>query len=246
MGLSVFIGFDPREAAAFAVARHSVRRNLGRQVPIYGLILSQLVQDGLYRRPMRTRVNGDGHIEMIDDLSIRVDYDGRISTQHAIARFLVPHVAGFGWALFMDGDMLVRREMGSLFRNLESRYAVYCVKHNHVPRDAVKMDGQEQTVYSRKNWSSLVVWNCEHPSNRKLTPEMVNRLPGRDLHAFCWLDDDEIGELPAEWNWLVGHSDESIDPRIVHFTDGCPDMPGYENVKFADEWRAELEQWASN
>jgi len=112
--ISVWIGFDPREAAAFAVARHSVRRNLGRQVPIYGLILSQLQQDGLYRRPMRTRVNGDGHIEMIDDLSIRVDYDGRVSTQHAIARFLVPHVAGFGWALFMDGDMLVRREMGSL------------------------------------------------------------------------------------------------------------------------------------
>jgi lipopolysaccharide biosynthesis glycosyltransferase len=241
---SIFIGWDPREASAFAVARSSVRRMIGRHIPVSGLVLEELQSRNFYRRPMSTRVNSEGRLEMIDNLSIRADYDGRISTQHAIARFLVPKLAGYGWALFMDGDMLVRSEMGSLFRDLDGRYAVYCVKHNHVPTSTVKMDGQEQTQYSRKNWSSFMIFNCKHKSNKKLTYEIINSLPGRDLHRFCWLEDDEIGELGPEWNFLVGHSDPNIDPKIVHFTDGVPDMPGYEDVPYAGEWRNELKRWA--
>jgi hypothetical protein len=49
-----------------------------------------------------------------------------------------------------------------------------------------------------------MLFNCDHPSNKKLTVEMINTLPGRDLHRFCWLEDDEIGELDPGWNWLVG------------------------------------------
>jgi len=242
----IFIGFDPREAAAFAVARNSARANLTQQIPIRGIVLEDLQACELYTRPTRVTINSDGRKQLIDQLSIRSDYDGRISTQHAIARFLVPHLATRGWALFMDGDVLVRGNLARIFDGLDPSMAVYCVKHNHVPDSSTKMDGQLQTRYPYKNWSSVMLWNIGHPSNNKLTIEAVNTLPGRDLHRFAWLRHDEIGELDVKWNWIVGHSDPRIIPEIVHFTDGVPDMPGYENVPYADEWRDELARWAGN
>lgn len=244
MNASIWIGFDPREAAAFAVARHSLQNRIPRGCPVRGLVLSDLQARGLYTRPTRMRTNGDGRFEMIDELSIRPDYDGRVSTQHAVARFLVPYLAKSGWALFMDGDMLVRGNLGQLFEALDRKHAVYCVKHRHEPQAKTKMDGQEQTRYARKNWSSFVIFNCDHPANKALSVEMVNTMPGRDLHRFCWLDDDEIGELDPGWNFLIGHTDPAIEPKVIHFTDGVPDMPGYENVSYADDWRIALDDWA--
>jgi len=242
---SIWIGWDPREAAAFAVARSSIKRRLSQPIPISGLVLDDLMDAGLYKRPTTTKINAEGRVEMVDLLSARPDYDGRIATQHANARFLVPHLAKSGWALFMDGDMLARGNLARVFDRLDPKYAVYCVKHDHRPVDGIKMDGQVQTNYSRKNWSSLAIFNCDHAANKALTLEAVNTLPGRDLHRFCWLHDDQIGELDPKWNFLVGHTDPSIDPDLVHFTDGVPDMPGYENVPYADEWRAELRKWAA-
>jgi hypothetical protein len=136
--------------------------------------------------------------------------------------------------------------MDGLFRLCDPAKAVMVVKHNHQPIDgSTKMDGQIQTSYPRKNWSSVCAFNCDHPANRALTFDMVNTAQGRDLHRFTWLQDNEIGELPAQWNWLVGHSDPAVDPSLVHFTDGIPTMPGYENCAFADEWRRELRRWVA-
>jgi hypothetical protein len=101
------------------------------------------------------------------------------------------------------------------------------------------MDDQLQVRYARKNWSSLMLINHAHPANERLTVEMVNTLPGRDLHRFCWLQDDEIGALPPAWNYLVGHTKGVCVPKLVHFTDGYPLMPGYENATYADAWRQE-------
>jgi hypothetical protein len=244
---TIYVGFDPREADAYAVARQSIRSRLNVPIAIRGVVLSDLQARGLYRRPTNIKINAEGRPEMVDVLSVRADYDGRISTQHAIARFLVPTIHGQGMALFVDGDILARGNLTELFRIAESdtTKAVWCVKHDYTPADTVKMDGQVQTQYERKNWSSCVLFNCGHPSNRALNPEMVNAVPGRKLHAFYWLDDSEIGEFGPEWNWLVGHSDPAIDPKLVHFTTGTPSMPGYENVPYADEWRLELERWAA-
>src|SRR6185369_708218 len=242
----IWIGWDPREAAAFAVARHSIRQSNLKHIPVFGLVLSDLQARGLYTRPTTIRTNSEGRFEMVDQLSIRPDYDGRVSTQHAIARFLVPHLAKDGWALFMDGDMLVRANLARLFAGLDSRKAIYCVKHNHEPSSSTKMDGQVQTQYERKNWSSFVVFNCWHAANRALTPELVNTVPGRDLHRFCWIDDDGlIGELDPSWNFLIGHSDPKIDPKVAHFTSGTPEMAGYENTPYADEWRDARDDWAN-
>lgn len=205
--------------------------------------MSELAARGYYHRSTSKR---DGRLW--DDIS-----GAPMSTEFAISRFLVPHLVALqttggnprGWAAFMDCDMLVRRNLCRLFEIVNNDYAVMCVHHNHRPTGTTKMDGQVQTQYGRKNWSSMMLFNCDHPANAALTVDLVNSLPGRDLHRFCWLDDSEIGELGPEWNYLVGHSDEAIDPAIVHFTEGIPTMPGYENCAYADEWRAELHRWAA-
>jgi lipopolysaccharide biosynthesis glycosyltransferase len=216
------------------VARRSVLRHIREPIPVHKLSLADLQDRGLYWRPTFRREG-----RLIDGLSIRPDYDGSISTEHANARFCVPQLANEGWALFCDGDVLYRSDVSEVFRGLDERKAVYCVKHWHEPSETEKMDGQLQTRYPRKNWSSFMIFNCEHVSNMQLA-RIVNERPGRDLHAFCWLEDEEIGALPRKWNHLVGWSDPQIDPAMVHFTSGTPDMPGYENCDYADEWRAEF------
>lgn len=238
----MYIGFDPREVDAFAVARASMRRHLVGPIPIHGLVLSSLQGRGLYKRPTE-RVDG----RLIDVLSRRSDYDGSISTQHAIARFLVPFIHGRGLALFADGDILVRKAADILFDQAarDPSKALWCVKHDYRPTMAVKMDSQVQTAYPRKNWSSVCLWNTAHPAHDALTIERINTVPGRDLHAFDWLADDQIGDLDLSWNWLAGESNPGIDPGLVHFTAGIPSMPGYEDAPFADEWRAELARWAA-
>lgn len=234
MKRTVWIGFDPREAAAFAVARYTLNRMKTTPIPVRGLVLSRLIEAGLYRRPTSIR---DG--KLWDDIS-----DAPMSTEFAISRFLIKHLSGSGWALFIDADMLVRTPIERLFEALDPSKAVMCVKHVYEPPKGVKMDGQEQTRYARKNWSSVMAINCDHPANRALTVEYVNTVPGRDLHRFAWLDDDLIGGLHDAWNYLVGHTDPLIDPRIVHFTEGGPWFPGYERVEYAPEWNLALHDWA--
>jgi hypothetical protein len=241
---TVYIGFDPREANAFAVARHSIHRHTIQPIPVKGVVLTDLRTGKLYTRPTEYRDGTKGRV-MIDVLSKREDYDGSVSTEFANSRFLVPLLAKTGWALFMDCDMLVRRDLKYLFDQARDKYAVMVVKHDHRPAEGVKMDGQAQTRYARKNWSSVALFNCDHPANKNLTVEMINSLPGRDLHAFCWLKDEEIGELSPEWNYLVGHTKGVDNPAIVHFTEGLPSLAEYSDCEYADEWRAELERWAA-
>lgn len=238
---SVWIGFDRREAAAYAVSRSTCAMWMGRAIPTYGVVLQSLVARGLSTRKIETRVGVDGGSVMWDSVS-----EAPQSTEHANSRFLVPYLARSGWALFCDGDVLFREDVGKLFDGLSSSLAVACVQHSYDPPEGVKMDGQSQTRYSRKNWSSVVAFNCDHPANQCVvsSTEMANTLPGRDLHRFCWLEDKLIGALDPAWNFLVGHTDSSIEPSIVHFTRGTPDMPGYENEPYADEWREAYYRWA--
>jgi hypothetical protein len=234
---SIWIGFDPREAQAFAVCRSSIQRRATTQHPIRGIILDDLQEAGLYTRPVERR--GE---QLYDPIS-----GAPMSTEFAISRFFTPLLAKRGWALFMDCDILCRGPIARLFEMVEftgSQYAVFCVHHKHEPDMRVKMDGQIQTRYARKNWSSVMLFNVDHPSNAVLTPEFLNTVPGRDLHRFCWLKDHEIGELDVKWNYLVGHS-EHDNPQLVHFTDGIPSMRGYENCEYADEYNRELRSWAA-
>ena len=229
----VYIGYDPRDFTGFRVAKYTFRV-WDKHVPILGLVLDDLRHQGLYYRPTEVRVNSEGRKQLWDVIS-----DAPMSTEFSISRFLVPHLAKTGWALFVDGDVMALGNVSRVFDLADPNKAVMCVQHAHDPLDGVKMDGQLQTRYSRKNWSSVMLFNCDHPANKQLTVEMVNTFPGRDLHRFCWLEDDEIGELPQEYNYLVGytHLNSGRTPVIVHFTSGLPDMAGYENQEYADKWR---------
>lgn len=140
---------------------------------------------------------------------------------------------------FCDSDFLFRKPIDLLLAQLDDLRALMCVQHDYRPAEDKKMDGQVQTQYARKNWSSFMAFNTQHPANAALTVDMINAVPGRDLHRFCWLPDDAIGALPDTFNWLEGHS-TNPDPAIVHYTRGTPDMAGYENAPYADEWRAVL------
>lgn len=233
----IYIGYEPREAAAFAVCRSSISHRLTRPIPIHGLILDDLRSRGLYWRE-HTR---NGNV-LFDKIS-----EAPMSTEFAISRFLVPIIAKTGFVIFMDCDIMARANIERIMSHVDPSKAVSVVKHHFDPPEGVKMDGQVQQRYARKNWSSVMVFNCDHVANRHgLSMQIVNTVPGRDLHRFFWLQDHEIGELPPEWNYLVNHTElpVNIGPRLVHWTDGSPCLPGFENEPFADEFRDELIRWA--
>jgi lipopolysaccharide biosynthesis glycosyltransferase len=239
---SIYIGFDAREVSAFVVARSSIRNRLTSRIPIHGLVLPVLQEAGIYRRPTERHFG-----KLQDVLSRRNDYNGQISTEFALSRFLTPHLARTGLALFMDCDMLVHADLCELFDHCEfddPGKAVYCVKNNHRPAAQRKMDDQLQTHYERKNWSSVLMFDCDHSANKALTLDVVNNAPGLFLHGLRWLADADIGELGPEWNYLVGHTDANVEPKIIHHTDGSPCMTAFENAPFADDWRRELWLWA--
>jgi hypothetical protein len=118
------------------------------------------------------------------------------------------------------------------------------VHHKIKQAAGVKMDGQVQSQYAWKNSSSVLMFNCDHQGAKKLTPEYVNSVPGRDLHQFKFLTNDEIGEIGPEWNHLVGEYPPNPDAKLVHFTLGVPSFAGYENCEFAQDWFAERDRWA--
>lgn len=227
----VFIGFDSRMPIAFGVANASLLEKCSKPflLNVESLHLAKLHSQGLYWR--QTKRDEKGHL--FDVVS-----GAPMATEFAISRFLVPYLSNFnGWSLFCDSDFLFKEDILNVFEGLDPTKAVYCVHHKYEPKEKIKMDGQEQSIYGRKNWSSFMIFNCAHPANKFLTIENVNISTGRFLHGFGWLADDQIGELPEEWNWLEGHSNLSIAPKAVHFTRGTPDMAGYEDVPYADEWR---------
>lgn len=223
----VFIGFDTRQPMAFCVANRSLVKKATQPLDVQMLHLPQLIALGLYTRPT-LRING----QMTDVIS-----NAPMSTEFAISRFLVPYLCDYsGYAVFCDSDFMFMDDICKVFEEIDPRKAVSVVKHKYDISDGLKMDGQVQTAYPRKNWSSFIVFNCGHHLNKYLTLENVNADKGRELHGFHWLPDDEIGSLNESWNWLEGHSAATITPKAVHYTRGTPDMVGYENSAYAETY----------
>jgi lipopolysaccharide biosynthesis glycosyltransferase len=213
------MGYDPATTDSYMAALRSVTQFDGH-LPVIPLVLSNLRKMGVYTRP----------------------HDPMASTEFAHTRFLVPYLNHFrGWALFVDSDVIFLEDPARLFELADPRYAVQVVKHDYTPLSDSKMDGKVQTVYPRKNWSSVMLWNCAHPGARELTPEFVNApdTTWADLHRFSWLSDGEIGELPLEWNWLVGYYQEPQHgkPKLLHYTDGTPQFESSRNCEYADIWQ---------
>jgi hypothetical protein len=160
------------------------------------------------------------------------------STDFSISRFLVPHLAQSGWALFVDSDVVFLDDVAHLFDEADPDKAVQVVKHQQ-KGGGLKMDGQPQADYPRKGWSAVTLWNCDHPANRRLSLQDVNERPGRDLHRFYWLADSEIGSLSPAWNWLVGVEPRPLFPKLAHFTLGTPELLG-DDIPEAKLWHEAL------
>lgn len=216
--LDIYIGWDSREPIAYDVAKASIEKHASIDVKITPIKLEQLVDQGAYTRE-------------IDPLA---------STEFTYSRFFTPWLAGYkGWALFCDCDFLFFGDVAELLQYRDPSKAVACVHHDYTPKEGLKMDGKVQTSYPRKNWSSFMLFNCEHPSTRKLTPELINRESGAYLHRLQWADNSEIGEIPVEWNWLEGWNDKPAQgyPKAAHFTNGGPWFKDWQNVDYASEWK---------
>jgi lipopolysaccharide biosynthesis glycosyltransferase len=212
--IPVFIGYDPREAVAFHVCANSIIRHASQPVAIIPLALN-LFQD-------YTETHTDG------------------SNQFIYSRFLVPHLMGFkGWAIFIDGDMIVRGDIVELWNLRESDKDVMVVKHDYKTRMTEKYLGAKNEDYPRKNWSSVILWNCSNHPIQRLTPAFIEKSTGAELHRFSWIDDDRIGELPPEWNWLPDEYGSNPDAKLLHYTLGTPCFHEFATTNMADEWHRE-------
>ena len=213
--IKIAVGYDPRESVAFHVYISSIVNKSSTPVSIIPLALNNLTD---YK---------EGHL------------DG--SNQFIYSRFLVPHLMNFeGWALFIDGDMLIRTDINELWKLRDPTKAVQCVHHEYKTKAKRKYLGSINEDYPRKNWSSVVLWNCAHPSNQILTPSKVSESNGSYLHRFSWLTDDLIGELPIEWNWLPDEFGVNNEAKLLHWTLGTPCFEDCKCVDMADEWYKEL------
>lgn len=217
--LRIYVGWDSREDIAYQVCKLSLEANASRPLDVRPIRQEEVRAQGLYTK----------------------DRDPLASTEFTYTRFLVPTLAGFrGWALFCDCDFLWLGDVAQLFALADDRYAAMCVHHDHRPTETTKMDGCTQTVYPRKNWSSMVLWNCGHPANAGLTADVVNRESGAYLHRFQWLDDALIGAVPETWNWLEGWCAKPADaapPNVIHYTRGGPWFDNWQDVDYGQEWR---------
>lgn len=86
-------------------------------------------------------------------------------------------------------------------------------------------------------WASMILFNCGHPSNAFLSPENIEVAPA--LHGMQWLKEEEVGDLPREWNHLVGYDQPRQDAKLVHFTQGVPAYPETSDSEYADVWMEE-------
>lgn len=212
--IPVFIGYDPREAIVFHVCVNSIIRHASRPVAIVPLALNLL---DAYREE-----HADG------------------SNDFTYSRFLVPYLTGFrGRAIYMDGDMTVQGDIAELYDSLSADHDVAVVKHDYRTRQTDKYLGNTNQDYPRKNWSSVIVWNCNSFPNRVLTPEFVQEQTGSFLHRFSWLKDDRIQSLPPDWNWLPDELGSRPSAKLLHWTLGSPCFPEYSDTPDADIWKRE-------
>jgi lipopolysaccharide biosynthesis glycosyltransferase len=212
--IPVFVGYDPREAIAFHVCANSIIRNASQPVSIIPLALN------LFKDYTETHTDG--------------------SNQFIYSRFLVPHLMQFsGHAIFIDGDMIVRDDIVKLWDLRDVTKDVQVVKHDYKTKMTEKYLGSKNEDYPRKNWSSVMIFNCASYPTRKLTPEYIQKSTGAHLHRFEWADDERIGSLPIEWNWLPDEFGPNPDAKLLHYTLGTPSFHEFATTPMADEWHRE-------
>ena len=208
---NIFIGFDQKESVAYHTFCQTLIQHSSMPLQITPLALKNLNQ------------YSEGHDDRSNDF--------------VYSRFLTPYLNDFnGWALFADGDMICQSDIKELFNLRDDSKALMVVKHDYKTKQEKKYLGNVNQNYPRKNWSSVILWNCEHPKHRILTPEFIRDQSGKFLHRFSWLDDDDIGELPIEWNWLAIEYEDNPSAKLIHYTLGTPCFKDYRATAMSNLW----------
>jgi lipopolysaccharide biosynthesis glycosyltransferase len=216
--INIYVGYDDREAVAYHTFCQSVLSRSSKPVAFAPLALSCL--SNVYKE---THTDG--------------------SNAFIYSRFLVPFLQDYeGWAIFADGDMTCHADIAELWAMRDESKAVMVVKHDYKTKFGDKYLGNKNADYPRKNWSSVILWNCGHPANKALTPDFIQNATGAQIHRFTWLDDDLIGELPIEWNWLDCEYEPNYEAKLIHYTIGTPCFTDYQTVGQAHVWWAEYLQ----
>ena len=216
--INIFIGYDSKEKVAYNVLSHSIIQNSTKPVAITPIALNNLKDDFVRER------------------------NALSSTEFSFSSFMIPHLMNYqGWSLFMDCDMLMFEDVSKLWRMRDDSKAIQVCKHDYTPKESKKFLGQVQTKYEKKNWSSFMLMNCKKCTT--LTPDYVNKASGLELHQFKWLEGDHlIGDLPLEWNWLVGEYEYKEDVNNVHYTKGGPWFEDYAKCDYSQDWFRNLEE----
>lgn len=223
--IDVYVGFDRRndgQQLAYEICEKSILQNTAApdRVRIHQLHLGKLRDAGLYWR----------------------EEDPLAATEFTYTRFLTPYLNKYeGRAVFCDSDFLwecdLVAELTPYFEQMErENLALMCVQHDYTPSEKTKMDGRAQTVYPRKNWSSMILFNASHPEVANLTLERVNTETPKYLHRFEWCDDRYLGAVPHTYNYLVGVYSDQDQPKVIHYTDGGPWHYLYREAEFTDRW----------
>ena len=209
---NIYIGFDQKESVAYHTFCQTLIQNSSMPLQITPLALSNL---NLYREAHNDRSN-----------------------DFVYSRFLTPYLNAFeGWALFADGDMICQSDIKELFELRDDSKAVMVVKHNYKTKQEEKYLGNINENYPRKNWSSLILWNCEHEAHKILSPDFIEKQSGAFLHRFSWIKDEQIGELEKEWNWLALEYEEKESINLIHYTIGTPCFKEYSNTSLSSFWK---------
>lgn len=215
--VTVFVGYDAGEAAAYTACCQSLIAQSSLPLAIHPVALNLF--DGFYKESHR---------------------DG--STAFTYTRFLIPYLCQFRneHAIWLDGDMVVRGDIAELWNMRRWNVGVQVVKHDYRTKYPRKFRGAANADYPRKNWSSVVLWNCGFGGNRDLTPDYIAEKDGAFLHRFGWLKDEQIGDLPAAWNHLTMEYPANPEAKLYHYTIGTPCFPEYAEQEGAVEWRQHL------
>lgn len=225
VNFNVYIGYDEREDIAAQVCRYSIiSRTDPRCPPKVEFLRSENIPEFVRLR------------------------EPNQSTDFTYTRFMIPFLERYQntFSVFCDCDFLFQADIVDLVLSVDKTKAISVVKHPaYIPKTQVKMDGVPQHSMSRKNWASLIVFNNQHPSNKRLTVDYVNHVtPGRRLHMFDWLEDNEIGSIPLEWNTLDDYY-LLEDPKAIHYTDGGPWFENYQNTMYSQRWIYEYNEYTN-
>ena len=231
-----FIGYDAREHEAAAVAAYSIQRRATRWSRVYMIEHQALRHLGLFWRSWS--VSSSGQFFDTED-------ERPFSTAFSHSRFLVFHLAREleckGPCMFVDCDWLFLSDTAKLMEQQEDNphQIGVVMRDRKVAENSVKMDGMVQQNYPRKLWSALFTFMPSDDLADKFSPDTVNAVSGRDLHAFLDMPATEFWPIDPSWHYIPSLDPAPAKINGIHFSEFSPWL----NPERGDEAREAFNLW---